>query len=135
MAGTPSVGSILITHPYGIAGPNFIVREANGYLSREEIVLKHAPDAGTFPEGLVLKLEEVGENGETGVMYVPFDGAGEAAGLLFQMKDASQGDTAAVAVVRSCEVQRAALRFAGEISDAMKEAAYASLAANHVVMR
>jgi hypothetical protein len=38
-------------------------------------------------------------------------------------------------MVRDCELQRAMLRFAGEISEEQRNEAYAGLAAAHVVMR
>lgn len=130
-AGIPPLGNIVITPAFGVQGPNFIVREANGYRSREEILLQqHAPD-GMYPEGLVLMTVVVA--GQT--MYVPFDGVGDAAGILYQMRDVTQGDTSATAIVRDCEVQRAMLVFAGAATDAEKEAAYTTLAAAHVVMR
>jgi hypothetical protein len=130
---------VLTMPAYGQAGPNFIVRELPGYMSREEIILKKAADGGVYPEGLVLKLEEVeipGNGGTaTGAGYVPFDGSGEAAGILYQTTNASEGDTAAVAIVRGCEVQRAMLKFAGTLGDEQKEAAYASLAVVMITMR
>jgi hypothetical protein len=125
---------VLTTPAYGLPGPNFIVRELPGYISREEIILKKAEDGGVFPEGLVLKLEEIGD-GETGVGYVPFDGSGEAAGILYQTTNASAGDTSATAIVRGCEVQRAMLKFAGALGDTEKEAAYASFAQVMIIMR
>lgn len=130
-AGTPPIGNILITPAVGVWGPNFIVREANGYRSREEIILQQNATDGMFPEGLVLMTVVVA--GQT--MYVPFDGVGDASGILYQMRDVTAGDTSAVAIVRDCEVQRAMLVFAGAATDAQKEAAYTSLAAAHVVMR
>lgn len=129
--GQPPVGNIILTPAYGVWGPNFIVREANGYRSREEIILTQNATDGLFPEGLVLMLD----TGATETKYMPFDGVGEAAGILYQMRDVTQGDTSAVAIVRDCEVQRAMLVFAGAATDAEKEAAYTSLAAAHVVMR
>jgi hypothetical protein len=133
-AGEPQHGIILITPAYGVAGPNFIVREANGYLSREEIILTHAPTAGIFPEGLVLMLDPAAAAANE-VKYIPFDGSGDAVGILYQMKDATAGDTSAVAVVRVCEVQRAMLKFADGVTDPQKETAYANLVANHVTLR
>lgn len=130
-AGVPPIGNIVITPAFGVWGPNFIVREANGYRSREEIILQQNATDGLLPEGLVLMTVVVG----TETKYVPFDGVGDASGILYQMRDVTQGDTSAVAIVRDCEVQRAMLVFAGAATDAEKEAAYASLAAAHVVMR
>lgn len=128
MAGNPTlVGSIIETPAYGIAGPNFIVRENVGYLSREEIILEQNTTDSLYPEGLVLKL--------SGDKYVPYDGTGDAAGILYQMRDVAPGDTSAVAIVRAAEVQRAMLKFAGTLSDAQKENAYASLAAVMITMR
>ena len=130
-SGTPAFGNVVITPAFGLAGPNFIVREASGYRSREEILLQQNATDGLYPEGLVLKTVDVA--GET--FYVPYDGTGDAGGILYQTRDVTQGNTSATAIVRACEVQRAMLVFAGTLNDAQKEAAYASLAAVHVVMR
>lgn len=129
-AGAP-LGNIVITPAFGLMGPNFIVREANGYRSRDEIILQQDAAGGHYPEGLVLTT--VVAAGQT--LYVPFDGTTDASGILYQTRDVTQGDTSAVAIVRDCEVQRAMLVFAGAATDAEKEAAYASLAAAHVIMR
>ena len=55
--------------------------------------------------------------------------------MLFQTVDAREADVRATGMVRDCELQRAMLRFVGEIGEAERDEAYASLAAAHVVMR
>lgn len=126
---------------YPGSGPNFLVSEARGFRSREQIVLKHDPGAALYPDGLVLQREqtEVPESEpveyEPGERYVPYDGTGEAAALLYQATDVSKADVKATGMVRDCEVQRANLKFAGTLTGAQKDDAYASLATAHVVMR
>jgi Bacteriophage lambda head decoration protein D len=113
---------------YGPAA-NFIVSEANGYRSREQIVVAQG---GVYPDGTILQAQDGDE-----VKYAPFGGGGEdgALAVLFQTVDARETDVRATGMVRDCELQRAMLRFVGEIGEAERNEAYAGLAAAHVVMR
>jgi len=112
---------------YGNLGPNFIVWD-KGYLSRQQIVLKKVGGAKSYPEGLILKLD--------GNEFVPFDGTGSAVCILYQERTFGDAETArATGVMQIAEVQRAMLKFWGEVSEPQKEAAYASLKANHIEMR
>ncbi|HTW50399.1 MAG TPA: head decoration protein [Stellaceae bacterium] len=110
---------------------NFIVSEANGYRSREQIVVAQG---GLYPDGTVLQAQAGDE-----IKYAPFAGGGEEDGValavLFQTVDAREADVRATGMVRDCELQRAMLRFVGEIGEAERMEAYAILAAAHVVMR
>ena len=109
---------------------NFIVSEANGYRSREQIVVAQG---GLYPDGTVLQAMAGDE-----IKYAPFAGGGEdgvALAVLFQTVDAREADVRATGMVRDCELQRAMLRFVGEIGEAERAEAYAILAAAHVVMR
>ena len=106
---------------------SFIVSEANGYRSREQIVVAQG---GLYPDGTILQASDGDE-----VKYEPFDGGEGALAVLFQTVDARQADVRATGMVRDCELQRAMLKFAGAVSEADREAAYAGLAAAHVVMR
>jgi hypothetical protein len=109
---------------------NFIVSEANGYRSREQIVVAQG---GLYPDGTILQAQAGDE-----VKYAPFAGGGEDGGalaVLFQTVDARDADVRATGMVRDCELQRAMLRFVGEIGEAERDEAYAGLAAAHVVMR
>lgn len=126
------IGNIMTLPAYGTAGPNFIVRENVGYLSREEIRLKQNTTDPMYPEGLILKHAA---GGGPEVLYEAFDGTGDAAGILYQMRDVSKGDTSAVAIVRAAEVQRAMLIFAEGVSDAQKEQAFATLADVMITLR
>jgi hypothetical protein len=107
---------------------NFIVSEANGYRSREQILVAQG---GVYPDGTILQAQEEGDT----LKYAPFEGGEGALAVLFQTTDARQGDARATGMVRDCELQRAMLRFAGEISEEQRNEAYAGLAAAHVVMR
>ena len=107
---------------------NFIVSEANGYRSREQIVVAQG---GLYPDGTILQAQDGDE-----VKYAPFAGGGDGAlAVLFQTVDARDADVRATGMVRDCELQRAMLRFVGEIDEAERDEAYAGLAAAHVVMR
>ena len=107
---------------------NFIVSEANGYRSREQIVVAQG---GLYPDGTILQAQDGDE-----VKYAPFAGGGEGAlAVLFQTVDARDADVRATGMVRDCELQRAMLRFVGEVGEEEREEAYAGLAAAHVVMR
>jgi hypothetical protein len=109
---------------------NFIVSEANGYRSREQIVVAQG---GLYPDGTILQAQAGDE-----VKYAPFAGGGEDGGalaVLFQTVDARDADVRATGMVRDCELQRAMLRFVGEIGEEERNEAYAGLAAAHVVMR
>lgn len=113
---------------YPTLGPNFIVRD-NLYLSRQQIMLKKIAGATSYPEGLILKLD--------GDEFVPFDGTGDAVAILYQERTFMENEETkrATGVMQLAEVQRALLKFWGEVSDTQKEAAYASLKANHIEMR
>lgn len=64
------------------------------------------------------------------------DGSEVAAGIAYDNYDVTGGvDVKATAHVRECEVQRAALAFVGTPTTDEKNAAYASLAANQIVLR
>jgi Bacteriophage lambda head decoration protein D len=108
---------------------NFIVSEANGYRSREQIVVAQG---GLYPDGTILQAQAGDE-----VKYAPFAGGedGGALAVLFQTVDARDADVRATGMVRDCELQRAMLRFVGEIGEEERNEAYAGLAAAHVVMR
>jgi hypothetical protein len=127
-----SVTTVIEVPAYGPTA-NFIVSEANGYRSREQIVVAMG---GLYPDGTILQAVAGDE-----VKYAPFAGGGDEEdgggplAVLFQTVDARAADVRATGMVRDCELQRAMLKFAGEVSAADREAAYATLAAAHVVMR
>jgi hypothetical protein len=123
------MSNVLEVPAYG-ATANFIVSEANGYRSREQIVVAQG---GLYRDGTILQAVAGDE-----LKYAPFAGGDEDGGalaVLFQTVDAREADVRATGMVRDCELQRAMLKFAGEVSAADREAAYAGLAAAHVVMR
>jgi hypothetical protein len=115
----------------GATGFNFLVNEEI-YRSREEGVI--ASGAGLLKSGTVLgKITATGK-------YKAFtagasDGTQTAAGILMQDCDATSKDVKRTILVREAEVQRAEILFAGTPTTPQKDAAYASLAVNHVVMR
>jgi hypothetical protein len=110
----------------------FIVRESNGYRSREEVTI--AATAGILQPGTVLgKITASGK-------YVGFapgasDGTQTAAAILFEEVDATSADVKRTVILRDCEVQRAALAFIGTPTEPQKTAAYASLAALGIAFR
>ena len=125
------MSNVLEVPAYGPTA-NFIVSEANGYRSREQIVVAQG---GLYRDGTILQAVAGDE-----LKYAPFAGGGDEDGggplaVLFQTVDARDADIRATGMVRDCELQRAMLKFAGEVSAADREAAYAGLAAAHVVMR
>jgi Bacteriophage lambda head decoration protein D len=125
------MSNVLEVPAYGPTA-NFIVSEANGYRSREQIVVAQG---GLYRDGTILQAVRGDE-----LKYAPFAGGGDEEGggalaVLFQTVDAREADIRATGMVRDCELQRAMLKFAGEVSAADREAAYAGLAAAHVVMR
>ena len=113
---------IFLVPAYG-KGPNFIVREANGYRSREEVTVAQAASGGRYPEGMVMQI--------TGDKFVPYT-TGDAAGILFETIDVTESDRRVTVICRQCEVQRAMLIFA---TGANKNKAYEDFAAVGVVMR
>jgi hypothetical protein len=116
---------------------DFIVDEPSYQIARENIVVT-VPAGETLRPGTVLsRLSATGK-------YVPYDNAGTdgsegAAGILYGTADNSAGeapaDVKAVAVVRDAAVYKGALLWADGVNDAAKTAAYADLAANHVIAR
>jgi hypothetical protein len=118
---------------YFPAGGNnfaFLVSEAPGYQSREEGVV--AAGAGVLKGGTVMF------KANAGVTWAPWvsgntDGV---AGLLAEDTDASGSAAQKKTIfVRLLEAQRAELFFAGTPNATQRDAAYALLAVNHIIMR
>ena len=115
----------------GATGFNFLVKEEI-YRSREEGVI--ALGAGLLKSGMILgKITATGKY----KAYTPGagDGTQTASAILMQDVDATTKDVKRTILVREAEVHRAELLFAGTPTTPQKDAAYASLAVNHVVMR
>jgi hypothetical protein len=78
----------------------FVLSEASGQRSRENVpVTRHSTQP--IKSGTVLKV--------SGGKYVPYDGSGDAAGILYNHVEPGTGDVEAVAFVRDCEVNVNAL--------------------------
>lgn len=105
----------------------FIVSEANGHLSREEVTVVRDP-VNNLPDGLVMKALSPGR-------YAPFDGTGTASALLFDTINAGAGDVKATVFVRNAECQRFLIKFVAGVSEGQKTAAFASLANQQIIMR
>jgi hypothetical protein len=104
----------------------FLISEANGHRSREQIVVKTA--SGVVGAGTVMSL---GNDGK----YVPYesgssDGHDTAAGVLYAAVDATSSDQPAVLIARDAEVAQSML--VGVDSD---DSAIADLAALGVFAR
>ena len=111
---------------------HYIVSEASGYRSREQIVI--AGGSGRIDAGAVL-----GEITATH-KYVPFDPAGNdgretAKAVLYEGCDATGSDMRRTVTARDTEIQAAVLGFAEGITDIQKTAALAALAALGIVAR
>ena len=85
---------------------DFVLSEANGFLSRDEVTVTQAGTA--IKSGTVMsKLAADGK-------WVPYDNVGTdgsevVAGILYRALPAATGDVQAVMFVRDCEVLRASL--------------------------
>lgn len=110
----------------------FIIAEANGRLSREQIVL--GITAVAVPSGTVL-----GKVTATGA-YVPLapaagDGSQNAAAILFERREISAATQRAVGFVRNGEVNGRKLVYLNTVTGGQQAAAEAALAANGVLVR
>ena len=79
---------------------DFILSEAPGQLSRENVVVTQAGTA--VKSGTVLKAGTAGK-------HVPYDGTGNPTGILYNQLAAATSDTPAVAFTLNCEVKGSAL--------------------------
>lgn len=109
----------------------FIVSEANGLRSREQITL--LANEGALVAGQVLgKITSGGKY--VAVDPDASDGSEAAAGILWEGQTVGASDSQAVAVVRDAEVNESELTFAG-LSTAETAAAVAQLVALGILMR
>lgn len=104
----------------------FIMSEANGTLSREEIILAGGPAAKYGVGQLLGKITSTGAYKN----YNPAaqDGSETAVGILYAAKDATAGDCKAVMVCRLAEVDT-------QLLTGIDAAAVTALAAAHVICR
>lgn len=110
----------------------FLISEASGYRSREEITL--ASDSGVVKTGTVLAV--VTATGK----YVPLDQDGDdgsevAAGVLYRDTDATSADARALAIVRDAEVNALNLIWPDDIEAGEKATAIGELEAAGVIVR
>jgi len=109
----------------------FLVSEANGNRSRDVVTIANG---AAYEPGTVLG--QVTASGK----YKPHaagasDGTQNAAAVLYDAADASEGDADAVIIARDAEVALGAISFASGISQANKATAIAALADNGIVAR
>ena len=109
----------------------FMVSEANGHRSREQITVARSKD---LPPGTVLGRVTATRKYKQ-LDPAATDGGEIPAGVLFDWADAANGDRQAVAIVRDAEVVRADLAFADGMSQGDKDAAIDGLAERGVVSR
>jgi hypothetical protein len=121
---------------HGIA--HYIVSEAqDAYLCREAVTM--AQGYGKFPAGTILG--RITAAGATLGQFRPWrpeatDGSQNALAILFQDVDTTDKAVKRTITARLTEVQRSALSIVGApVTDAQKNAAYAALAVNSIVMR
>ena len=103
----------------------FVLAEANGFLSREEVTVTLS--------GAAIKSGTVMSTLTASGKWVPYTGSGvtgtqTATGVLYTSQAAATGDVKAVMFVRDCEVVRAALT-------GLTTNAVADLAAKGIVVR
>ncbi|MCY1298939.1 Bacteriophage lambda head decoration protein D [compost metagenome] len=109
---------------------DFVLSEANGTLSRENIVI----DVGVLVPGTVLgKITATGKY----VALAPAaeDGSEDAAAVLYDHADATASDAKAVGMVRLAELRADLLVWPSGITTEQKTAALLALAGSHIVAR
>jgi hypothetical protein len=121
---------------HGIA--HYIVSEVQDmYICREAVVM--AQGNGKFPAGTILG--RITAAGATLGQFKPWrpeatDGSQNAIAILFQDVDTTSKAVKRTITARHTEVQRSALSIVGAaVTDAQKNAAYAQLAVNTIIMR
>ncbi len=122
-----------LTYDPNTGDGHYIVSEANGYLSREEIVI--VSGAGKLNAGRVLgKITASGKY----TSYTPgaSDGSQNAAAILYQGCDATSADVRRTITARQSEVNAAVLNWGAAVTtDSHKNTALAALAALGIVGR
>lgn len=123
----------ILTEDRFAGAAHYIVSEASGYRSREQIVI--ASGSGKLKAGTVLgKITASGK-------YAPFNPAGEngtqtAAAILYEGCDATSADVRRTITARDSEIHADVLHWGtGVTTDNHKTAALASLAASGIVAR
>lgn len=111
---------------------HYIVSEAHGYRSREQVVI--ASGSGVLEPGAVLGQATASKK------YVPFDPAGEdgsqnAVAILYEGCDATTADVRRTITARDTEVQADVLVWDEAVTETQKNAALAALAALGMVAR
>lgn len=112
---------------------HYIVSEANGYRSREEIVI--VSGAGVLKAGRVLG--KIAASGKY-TSYTPgaSDGSQNAAAILYQGCDATSADVRRTITARDTEVNAAVLNWGAAVTtDTHKNTALAALAALGIIGR
>lgn len=111
---------------------HYIVSEANGYRSREQIVI--ASGSGKLDAGAVLgKITASGK-------YKPFtaaatDGSQNAAAILYEGCDATSADVRRTVTARDSEIHADVLVWAAGVTDPQKTTALTALAALGIAAR
>lgn len=93
---------------------------------REHVTLKTSADL--LRAGTVLKDDGAG-------LAIIHDGTGDAIGILYAERDASDGDVRAVMNVRATVYKKPLLVFADAVTDPQKEAVMAAMTANGLIGR
>lgn len=109
----------------------FMVSEANGFRSRENIVVVSGQNLGAG--AVVAKLTASGKY----MVLTPgtSDGSQNAAGILYGAVDASSADAKGVLIARDAEVNAGEIAWPAGISAGNKTTAIAALAALGIVLR
>jgi hypothetical protein len=118
-------GTPIVAFLPGSTDFHFLVRESDGYLSRDEITI--ASGQGKLKGGTIIS--------KSGSTYVGWATGMTNAAILAQDVDATSAAVKATAFVWGVEVQRAELFFVGTPTTPQKAEAYGVLAAQRIVMR
>jgi hypothetical protein len=110
----------------------YIVSEANGYRSREAILIA-APGAALQPGTVVGKITATGKY--AALNTAASDGSQNAAGVIYMRVNASTTDVAVTAHVRDCEVNGNVLIWPAGINNTQKNAAISSLSLSGMIVR
>ncbi|GGF56662.1 hypothetical protein GCM10007301_15440 [Azorhizobium oxalatiphilum] len=121
-----------LTQDLAVRTANYIISEANGYLSRDQVLV--ASGAGVVKPATVLA--KVTASGK----FVPLapaatDGSQNAAAILYEGCDATSVDVRRTVSSRATEVQAAVLIWPAGITAPQKTAALAQLAALQIIAR
>ena len=110
----------------------FIISEGNGYISREQVVLKNA--AGALKPGTVLG-QVTADSEYVQLTQDAVDGSEVAAGILYRDEDATDAAQQILIIARDAEVDAIQLIWPADIDAGEKTTAISQLEAAGIIVR